>query len=204
MEKRVSISFHSLVIFRLSELRGTFHWEQTVKSSILVSVIMQLSLSCSTWGKVSTQKVYAKSVCKKCGNSNAESETQIVQNSAQDFSQAAYWGEARTTSAVQDCWGLPRNPTRVMLLTPLEQQGHRVRLGSKDLALIFKIDSNDSWAHVIFNFSCSEKQQVGEERNNVQPRLSRVKLLPKSSLSVFSNWSLSVCYSTANFTFTCW
>lgn len=57
--KKNSSNFHSLVIFRLSKLKGTFHWEQTVKHIILVSVIMQLSLS------------YKTDVLKKCGNSNA-------------------------------------------------------------------------------------------------------------------------------------
>lgn len=46
-EKKGS-NFHSLVIFRLSKLKGTFPWEQTVKHNILVAVITHLSLSYRT------------------------------------------------------------------------------------------------------------------------------------------------------------
>lgn len=75
-----SSNFHSLVIFRLSKLKGTFHWEQTVKHIILVSVIMQLSRS------------YRTDVLKKCGNSNAESEIWTSQNPAEDSNGLSGWG----------------------------------------------------------------------------------------------------------------
>lgn len=93
----------------------------------------------------------AQSICTRCGNSDVESETWIDQNSAQDFSQVAYWSKARTTAAARDCWGLPQKPTGVMLLMLLEQQGHQVQLRGKDRALIFKTHSNDSWGHVLFS-----------------------------------------------------
>lgn len=98
------------------------------------------------------------------------------------FGWTAYWGGACSPAAAP-----PAVNSEELLRSPVKPyQGSFasvtwatawVQLGGKNLALIFKILSNDSLAHMLsFNFFFCEKQGVGGDQTNVQPRLSRVEL----------------------------
>lgn len=137
-------SFHSLAIFRLSKLNGTFYWEQTVKQVIVVSNYAAFP---ELWNWCA-QKVWQL----KCREWN-----QDIAELSRRFSWMAYWDGLCTTAALlrvvwtpRNGWGLPWNPTRVFLWVLLWQWDPWVQLGGKNLALIFKIHWNGSWVHVKF------------------------------------------------------
>lgn len=114
--KKMSSNFPSLVIFRLSELKGTSPWEQTVKHIIIVSNYAAFP---ELW-KWCAQKVWQLN-CKEWDLDTLET--------SRRFGWTAYWGGACTTAAAppavwtaRNCWGLLWNPTGVVLLALLGQQ----------------------------------------------------------------------------------